>query len=363
MATTVAANRSWSQIVTGVETPACSPDADSFAEEVPPVAQPGPMKPGTRGSRQSWCRGEFLMMAGHYGWIMSLDSIDHPDAGKHGGDIYIAKRDLGGKTFKKGDIVGFYLYADDQGLGAEACILIQEAAESDTGDEDGWAGGWSTGWADNEADGWTGGWDDWDHAAQKQKSWHFNEHSKTTGMNPYVTEFVPLIPVVPVTHSMNPHVAEFVPTAVSMNPCATEFVPAVNPGPPEREHAISSFNPAYLSDDSSDEVFSPAPRKVADSASGGSTSAGEELGAMSTDSGSDGDAEPMPASISFRPPPGLTLPPWRRGTRKVWGRLATSEEDTSSEPSGKDQSMRPWSRHAKKAGAEPAEPAAELTPA
>lgn len=64
-------------------------------------------------------------MLANYGWIMTFDHIDHPDIGKTAGRIYVHKRDVvGGTALMKGDQVSFYLYADDQGLGAEACSVV-----------------------------------------------------------------------------------------------------------------------------------------------------------------------------------------------------------------------------------------------
>jgi hypothetical protein len=61
---------------------------------------------------------------GHYGWILPLQEIDHPDAGKHQGGIYLDTRDIRrGTPLCKGDEVMFYLYIDSRGLGAEDCHL------------------------------------------------------------------------------------------------------------------------------------------------------------------------------------------------------------------------------------------------
>merc|ERR1740138_1892353 len=69
------------------------------------------LKPGPRGTRQCKCRGEVLEMKGNYGWIEAFKDLDHPDAGKHGGHVYVHKRDSR-DTLLAGDIVEFYLYAD-----------------------------------------------------------------------------------------------------------------------------------------------------------------------------------------------------------------------------------------------------------
>jgi len=82
------------------------------------------VKPGKRGSLQCFCRGQVLFMLNHYGWLKVDGQIDHPLASNHKGRIYLQSKDiLKGQTLKAGDTVSFYLYADDAGLGAEACQL------------------------------------------------------------------------------------------------------------------------------------------------------------------------------------------------------------------------------------------------
>jgi len=86
------------------------------------VAKVEPLRPAARGSHWCVCTGEFLVMLGHYGWIMALQDIDHPEADRHGGRIYLRATDLRhGYTPKQGDEVTFFLYVDDNGLGAEDC--------------------------------------------------------------------------------------------------------------------------------------------------------------------------------------------------------------------------------------------------
>lgn len=103
-----AARRSWADIVKG--------KSASNAEK--------PLKPAEKGSHRVVCTGEFLVMLGHYGWIMSLQNIDHPDAERHGGRIYIRKDDLRpGAMPKPHEEVTFFLYCDKDGLGAEDCFV------------------------------------------------------------------------------------------------------------------------------------------------------------------------------------------------------------------------------------------------
>jgi len=87
------------------------------------------LQPGARGSRQCWCTGQILTLLGHYGWILPLEDIEGNAAKKNGGKIYLDKKDIsGGAEFAEGDIVGFYLYLDDMGLGAEAARCLKQAS-------------------------------------------------------------------------------------------------------------------------------------------------------------------------------------------------------------------------------------------
>lgn len=68
-------------------------------------------------------------MLGHYGWLMSLQPIDHPDAERHGGRIYIKSTDIRpGTALLPGQVVECYLYADGNGIGAEDCHLAGDGS-------------------------------------------------------------------------------------------------------------------------------------------------------------------------------------------------------------------------------------------
>jgi len=158
------------------------------------------LKPSARGERTCFCHGEILVMLANYGWIMTFDSIDHPDIGKTGGRVYIHKRDVvGGTALTKGDEVSFYLYTDDQGLGAEACSLV--------------------------------GADDFEstHAAEVSPVW-----------NTCAEEFVP---------------AEVAPISSNFNAQAAEFVPSVFKSKIAAPH-MNAINLAFFSDDESDDESS-----------------------------------------------------------------------------------------------------------
>jgi len=89
------------------------------------------LHPAKRGERLCRCFGQVLVMLRHYGWIAPLDDIDHPDAYWNGGRIYVAADDIErGVSLRPGDRVGFFLYVDHRGLGAEGCTLAPVALSS-----------------------------------------------------------------------------------------------------------------------------------------------------------------------------------------------------------------------------------------
>lgn len=66
--------------------------------------------------------GEVLMMGRTFGWVKPSEPVSHDLASKHGGKIYLHKKDIAeGADLKKGSTVTFKLYADASGLGAEEC--------------------------------------------------------------------------------------------------------------------------------------------------------------------------------------------------------------------------------------------------
>merc|ERR1712151_808307 len=82
-------NKSWAAVVKGATMALDSSPTLTVATSKQPPLQPSP-----RGAKQSFCRGRVLVMLGHYGWIESLDGIDHPDTAKNKGHIYLHKRDV-----------------------------------------------------------------------------------------------------------------------------------------------------------------------------------------------------------------------------------------------------------------------------
>jgi len=213
--TSAAMKCSWADIVKG-PTVASAPEPETEDVE---------LQPGTRGDRRCLCQGEILVMLGHYGWIMTFGDIDHPEVGKTAGRVYVHERDVEeGLSLAKGDVVSFYLYIDEQGLGAECCQLKRPAFNGLAADAD-----------------------EFVPAVQAvEPSW-----------NVCAAEFVPTVPAA-VPNGFNAYAAEFVPSEVSaIDYAAKHFVPAaqysnyVAPNP-----NVFSFNPAFFSDDDSDDESS-----------------------------------------------------------------------------------------------------------
>lgn len=86
-----------------------------------------PLTPAPHGAKLCPCQGEVLVMFGHYGWLATCSKIDHPAAARNGGRIYVHRRDVvDGACLSEGDRVHFYLYVDEQGLGAEELCLQRD---------------------------------------------------------------------------------------------------------------------------------------------------------------------------------------------------------------------------------------------
>jgi len=62
-----------------------------------------------------------------YGWIEPLEPIDHPEIKRHQGKIFVHSDDIsnGKKQLRVGCICEFFLYLDDQGLGADEVLSRQ----------------------------------------------------------------------------------------------------------------------------------------------------------------------------------------------------------------------------------------------
>jgi len=128
--------RSWAGVVTGHEASSSAQGAsvgkdvlklsEVVALDASEISGNGsePLRPGGLGSLP--CRGRLTEMLSTYGWITPTDTIDHPDAHRHGGRIWFSFNDIRpGTSLVLGDELSFGLYADIDGLGAEDCHLFQ----------------------------------------------------------------------------------------------------------------------------------------------------------------------------------------------------------------------------------------------
>jgi len=80
--------------------------------------------------------GKILRWSRTFGWIESLEAIDHPKAHQHDGEVFAHKDDImGGKTPREGDTVDFLPYVDRTGVGAEKCRIVERADGNDEGEE------------------------------------------------------------------------------------------------------------------------------------------------------------------------------------------------------------------------------------
>jgi len=177
-------------------------------------------------------------MLGHYGWIMTLDDIDHANVAMTAGRVYVHKRDVEhGVSLAQGDIVSFYLYADDQGLGAESCQLNASASRTMCADADEFV----------------------PSCAASPPSWNVcaSEFVPTStipsGLSMEAAEFVPTSFTIPSGFSME--AAEFVPS--KFNSYASAFIPETrcsNMVLPSSN--LTAINLAFFSDDDSDDESS-----------------------------------------------------------------------------------------------------------
>lgn len=75
---------------------------------------------------ESRCVGLVTEWRGYMGWIQPLTKLDHDQAEKHKGRVYLNMKDIvaaPGRKVKEGSVVDYFLYTDHDGLGAEDCQL------------------------------------------------------------------------------------------------------------------------------------------------------------------------------------------------------------------------------------------------
>lgn len=187
------------------------------------------VKPAERGALRCLCHGKLLVMLGHYGWIMSLREVDHPDSEKNGGRIYVHKKDIKeGTNLKAGDTVIFYLYVDERGLGAEGCHVLTR-----------WSGKTCKNTIKARASERSSS-----VPAMRKKPTSTQDAHPASGMDPTAKEFVPSVFCLE-EGLMDPVVADF-----GMDPMAQEFVPNLPIGAKRRyTYSVNAPRYVYESDD------------------------------------------------------------------------------------------------------------------
>jgi len=84
----------------------------------------GAAKGGGKGGKQRniiWDKpliGTITQWRGKFGWVKPKDTIDHPLASKHQGDLFLGQTDVEAEIEGVGSKVKFMLYEDSHGLGA-----------------------------------------------------------------------------------------------------------------------------------------------------------------------------------------------------------------------------------------------------
>lgn len=74
--------------------------------------------------------GRLMRWRGSYGFINPSEPVDHPEAEKHRGQVFLHQSDIqNGANIQEGIQVNFFLYADKDGLGAEHCMASKEQAD------------------------------------------------------------------------------------------------------------------------------------------------------------------------------------------------------------------------------------------
>jgi len=98
-----------------------SPDADwdDF-----PGSPSGGRRPAVRGR----ITGRIVEWKNKFGWIEADSPIDHPEARRKGGKIYLSQEDVAEVISGVGAHVSFYVYSDGTGLGAMHCVPSDSAA-------------------------------------------------------------------------------------------------------------------------------------------------------------------------------------------------------------------------------------------
>ena len=81
--------------------------------------------------RNDRIQGTIEKWSGNFGWVVASTPVQHPEAAKHGGKIYLNAQDFEGNAalLKNGAKVNFICYADGNGLGAQQCKVTSTAPQ------------------------------------------------------------------------------------------------------------------------------------------------------------------------------------------------------------------------------------------
>lgn len=101
------------------------------AEVKEEVDERPPPPPPDQGARErilaKRVTGKLIRWRGQMGWIKPTEKIDHPEAERHRKGIYLHEVDVKpGHELHQGAQVTFFVYSDEDGLGAEQCMLSKE---------------------------------------------------------------------------------------------------------------------------------------------------------------------------------------------------------------------------------------------
>jgi hypothetical protein len=96
------------------------------------------LRPVQRGEKTCLCKGQLQAITSQCGWILPYGQIEHADAWKNNGCVYLGPGDftlLPGSQLRPGADVEFFLFADEYGMGAEDCKLkdCKGGAKNDMG--------------------------------------------------------------------------------------------------------------------------------------------------------------------------------------------------------------------------------------
>lgn len=70
--------------------------------------------------------GRVLEWKGKFGWLRADEAIDHEKCQWHDGRVFLSTTDvLGGSVLRPQATVRFHLFSDDNGIGAEECLLVE----------------------------------------------------------------------------------------------------------------------------------------------------------------------------------------------------------------------------------------------